>query len=104
MVDTRSHSTTIQKDRILVVDENWPFGWLGQYRVNRIKAGEESDLVHASVFVRNARIAIFCSDNRMIRGIELKENGIADFGQSHVRHKREPSLLNIHQCGLRSSF
>ena len=71
IVYARTRGAAVVKDWVRVIDSDCKGWWIWDYCIDRLEAREEANLVHASVFIGDARKSIFGTDNAMVRWVEL---------------------------------
>jgi hypothetical protein len=70
IVYARTRGAAIVKDWVCVIHSDCECWWIGDYCIDRLEAREEANLVHANVFIGDARKAICGTDNAMVRWVE----------------------------------
>ena len=67
VVYARTRGAAIEKDWVRVIHLDCEGWWIWDYCIDGFEPREEANLVHASVFIGDARISIFGTDNAMVR-------------------------------------
>lgn len=92
IIDTRSGSRTIEKDRIGIIYLKGPGRGVVEDSVNRSETGEEADLINLYELERDTWIVVRGAHNAVSLGIKPKLDDIIDFRLDHIWRKSMPTL------------